>query len=79
MPPNGTTSSSAATPTGASSSRSGCASGTCWRAMNVNVWDMGADIQALIRDGGAAPVDRGRLADTSVPLAHLLPATARDA
>jgi 3-phenylpropionate/trans-cinnamate dioxygenase ferredoxin reductase component len=46
-------------------------------AMNVNVWDMGPDIQALIRAGG--PVDAGRLADTAVALGDLLPAAARDA
>lgn len=46
-------------------------------AMNVNVWDMGPDIQALIRAG--APVDAGRLADTAVALGDLLPAAARGA
>ena len=46
-------------------------------AMNVNVWDMAPDIQALIRAG--APVDAGRLADTGVALGDLLPAAARDA
>ncbi len=45
--------------------------------MNVNVWDVTADIQALIRS--AAPVDRRRLADPAVTLGELLPAVARDA
>ena len=34
--------------------------------MNVNVWDVTDDIQALIRAG--RPVDRARLADPDVPL-----------
>ncbi|HEX6388758.1 MAG TPA: FAD-dependent oxidoreductase [Solirubrobacteraceae bacterium] len=38
-------------------------------AMNVNVWDVADDLQALIRGGHA--VDRVRLADPSVPLASL--------
>jgi len=37
--------------------------------MNANIWDQGDDIKALIR--GGAPVDAGRLADPSVPLADL--------
>jgi len=37
--------------------------------MNVNVWDVNEDIQALIRSG--LPVDTGRLADPDVPLAEL--------
>ena len=37
--------------------------------MNVNVWDVNDDIQALIRVG--LPVDPGRLADPDVPLAEL--------
>src|SRR5215475_9702252 len=37
--------------------------------MNVNVWDVNDDIQALIRSG--RQVDTGRLADPSVPLADL--------
>jgi 3-phenylpropionate/trans-cinnamate dioxygenase ferredoxin reductase subunit len=37
--------------------------------MNVNVWDVNDDIQALIRAG--LPVDPGRLADPDVPLAEL--------
>jgi 3-phenylpropionate/trans-cinnamate dioxygenase ferredoxin reductase subunit len=43
--------------------------------MNVNVWDVTDDIQALIRAG--EPVDRRRLADPDVPLADLLPASVR--
>ena len=38
--------------------------------MNVNVWDVNADVQALIR--AATPVDEGRLADPAVPLAELV-------
>lgn len=37
--------------------------------MNVNVWDVSDDIQALIRSG--RQVDTGRLADPDVPLAEL--------
>ncbi|MFS2291851.1 MAG: FAD-dependent oxidoreductase [Actinomadura sp.] len=37
--------------------------------MNVNVWDVTGDVQALIRSG--ARVDRTRLADPDVPLADL--------
>jgi 3-phenylpropionate/trans-cinnamate dioxygenase ferredoxin reductase subunit len=37
--------------------------------MNMNVWDVQDDIQALIRS--RAPVDAGRLADPDVPLAEL--------
>jgi 3-phenylpropionate/trans-cinnamate dioxygenase ferredoxin reductase subunit len=40
-------------------------------AMNVNVWDVSEDIQALIRAG--QPVDRARLADPDVPLGDLVP------
>ena len=40
-------------------------------AMNVNVWDVVDDVQALIRSG--AVVDRDRLADPEVPLTDLLP------
>ncbi|HWG61023.1 MAG TPA: FAD-dependent oxidoreductase [Streptosporangiaceae bacterium] len=40
--------------------------------MNVNVWDVTGDIQALIRAGYAgATVDPARLADPAVPLADL--------
>jgi 3-phenylpropionate/trans-cinnamate dioxygenase ferredoxin reductase subunit len=38
--------------------------------MNVNVWDVTGDVQALIRSG--RPVDEARLADTAVPLADLV-------
>lgn len=38
--------------------------------MNVNVWDVTDDVQALIRTG--QPVDTKRLADPSVPLGDLL-------
>jgi 3-phenylpropionate/trans-cinnamate dioxygenase ferredoxin reductase component len=41
--------------------------------MNVGVWDVTDDIQALIR--GGAPVDRGRLRDPDVPLTSLVGAT----
>jgi 3-phenylpropionate/trans-cinnamate dioxygenase ferredoxin reductase component len=37
--------------------------------MNVNVWDVTDDIQALIRS--KATVDRSRLADPDVPIAEL--------
>ncbi len=37
--------------------------------MNINIWDVNEDIQALIRS--RAPVDRARLADADVPLAEL--------
>jgi 3-phenylpropionate/trans-cinnamate dioxygenase ferredoxin reductase subunit len=41
--------------------------------MNVNVWDVTGDIQALIRAGYAGtPVDAARLADPGVPLAEVL-------
>ncbi|MEA2232346.1 MAG: 3-phenylpropionate/trans-cinnamate dioxygenase ferredoxin reductase component, partial [Solirubrobacteraceae bacterium] len=43
--------------------------------MNVNVWDVNDDIQALIRAGEA--VDRARLEDSSVPLGELLASPAR--
>ncbi|GEK19792.1 NAD(P)/FAD-dependent oxidoreductase [Cellulomonas xylanilytica] len=39
-------------------------------AMNVNVWDVVDDVQALIRSGAA--VDHDRLADPDVPLGDLL-------
>jgi 3-phenylpropionate/trans-cinnamate dioxygenase ferredoxin reductase component len=41
--------------------------GRVWAAMNVNVWDVVDDLQALIRSG--AQVDPARLADPDVPLA----------
>ena len=37
--------------------------------MNVNVWDVSDDIQALIRSG--KQVDPARLADPDVPLAEV--------
>jgi NADPH-dependent 2,4-dienoyl-CoA reductase/sulfur reductase-like enzyme len=40
--------------------------------MNVNVWDVNEDIQALIKAGAAGhQVDQARLADPSVPLTEL--------
>lgn len=42
--------------------------------MNVNVWDVTEQIQALIRS--KAPVDREKLADPTVPLSALVPAEA---
>jgi 3-phenylpropionate/trans-cinnamate dioxygenase ferredoxin reductase subunit len=38
--------------------------------MNVNVWDVAEDVQALIRSG--KPVDTARLADPGVPLGDLV-------
>jgi 3-phenylpropionate/trans-cinnamate dioxygenase ferredoxin reductase subunit len=40
-------------------------------AMNVNVWDVTDDLQALVRAG--VPVDPARLADPDVPLGELVP------
>jgi 3-phenylpropionate/trans-cinnamate dioxygenase ferredoxin reductase subunit len=37
--------------------------------MNVNVWDVSDDIQALIRSG--RPVDTARLTDPDVPLSQI--------
>jgi 3-phenylpropionate/trans-cinnamate dioxygenase ferredoxin reductase subunit len=37
--------------------------------MNVNVWDVNADVEALIQSG--AKVDAGALADPDVPLTSL--------
>jgi 3-phenylpropionate/trans-cinnamate dioxygenase ferredoxin reductase component len=45
--------------------------------MNVNVWDVTPQIQNLVRS--PEPVDPDRLADPHVPLADLLPPTARTA
>lgn len=45
------------------------AGGRVVAGMNVNVWDVTDDIQALIRFG--RPVDRDRLADPAVPLSRL--------
>ena len=41
--------------------------GRALAGMNVNVWDVTDDIQALVRSGH--PVDKGRLVDPDVPLA----------
>ncbi|NLU84003.1 FAD-dependent oxidoreductase [Rhodococcus sp. HNM0569] len=38
-------------------------------AMNVNVWDAGADLDSLVRD--PSPVSRTRLADPAVPLSDV--------
>jgi 3-phenylpropionate/trans-cinnamate dioxygenase ferredoxin reductase component len=46
------------------------ADGRVVAGMNVNVWDVTGDIQALIRSG--LPVDKGRLADPEVPLSSLI-------
>jgi 3-phenylpropionate/trans-cinnamate dioxygenase ferredoxin reductase subunit len=43
--------------------------------MNVNVWDVNANIQTLIR--AALPIDVDRLADPDVPLGDLTPTGAR--
>lgn len=45
------------------------AGGRVVAGMNVNVWDVTEDIQALVRSG--APVDKARLADPSIPLDQL--------
>jgi 3-phenylpropionate/trans-cinnamate dioxygenase ferredoxin reductase subunit len=45
--------------------------------MNVNVWDVNEDIQALIR--AREPIDRASLRDTDTPLAALVPTAATDA
>lgn len=37
--------------------------------MNVNIWDAGDDIRALI--SSASPVDPARLADADVPLSDV--------
>ena len=39
-------------------------------AMNVNIWDAGDALAALV---GGDPVDSARLADPEVPLADVLP------
>ena len=49
------------------------AGGKVVAGMNVNVWDVTDDIQALIRSG--ATVDRARLEDPDVPIAELAPAS----
>jgi hypothetical protein len=48
------------------------AGGRVLAGMNVNVWDVAADIQDLIQS--AAPVDLARLADPDVALRTVLPA-----
>ncbi len=49
------------------------AAGAVVAGMNVNVWDVTGEIQALIRAGYAGTqVDTGRLADPGIPLADLL-------
>lgn len=45
------------------------ADGRALAGMNVNVWGVTDDIQALVRSGH--PVDKGRLVDPDVPLADL--------
>ncbi|MGH3384037.1 MAG: NAD(P)/FAD-dependent oxidoreductase [Nocardioidaceae bacterium] len=45
--------------------------GVVCAGMNVNVWDVSADIEALVRT--PQPVDLDLLADPDVPLAELLP------
>jgi hypothetical protein len=45
------------------------ADGAVVAGMNVNVWDVNDDIQALIRSG--TEVDTARLADPDIPLADL--------
>jgi 3-phenylpropionate/trans-cinnamate dioxygenase ferredoxin reductase subunit len=45
--------------------------------MNVNVWDVTSDIQALIR--ARRPLDRARLADPATPLSDLSPQKAQTA
>jgi len=47
------------------------AAGRVVAGMNVNVWDVTGDIQALIRSG--AQIDAARLADPDVPLPELAP------
>jgi 3-phenylpropionate/trans-cinnamate dioxygenase ferredoxin reductase component len=45
------------------------ADGRVVAGMNVNVWDVNEDIQALIRSGRS--VDAAKLADASIPIAQL--------
>jgi 3-phenylpropionate/trans-cinnamate dioxygenase ferredoxin reductase component len=51
------------------------AQGRVLAGMNVNVWDVNDQVQALIR--ARRPVDRARLTDPNVPLEELLPVAAR--
>ena len=49
------------------------AEGRILAGMNVNVWDVQDQIQALVRAGHTGtPVDPARLADPDVPLGELL-------
>ena len=59
----------AATPTTASSSRSGSQDGRVTAGMNVNVWDVTDPIQALIRARREVPV--ASLTDPDTPLERL--------
>jgi 3-phenylpropionate/trans-cinnamate dioxygenase ferredoxin reductase component len=43
--------------------------------MNVNVWDVNEQVQALIR--ARRPIDRARLTDPDLPLEELLPVASR--
>jgi hypothetical protein len=43
--------------------------------MNVNVWDVNQDVQALIRSG--QPIDIGALTDVNTPLGDLVATVAR--
>jgi 3-phenylpropionate/trans-cinnamate dioxygenase ferredoxin reductase component len=52
-----------------------CKDDTVLAGMNVNVWDVAGDIEALVRSG--ARVDPGDLADSNVPLANLVAAAPR--
>ena len=49
-----------------------CQNGRVLAGMNVNVWDVTEDIQALVR--GQRPVDLAALADPDTPLSELVPA-----
>jgi len=50
------------------------AAGRVIAGMNVNVWDVTEDVQALIRAGhGGVVPDPARLADPAVPLGELIP------
>jgi 3-phenylpropionate/trans-cinnamate dioxygenase ferredoxin reductase component len=51
------------------------AEGRVVAGMNVNVWDVNEQVQALIRAG--RPVDRARLQDPDVPLEEVLPVASR--
>ena len=48
-----------------------CQNGRVLAGMNVNVWDVTEDIQALVR--GQRPVDLAALADPDTPLSELVP------